>query len=457
MDRILRIAGPHFEQLRAHLFPGDGKEAVALLLCGRFQGRTAVLASQAVFPIPHSACALRAPDLINWPTSAALPAIERARAEELSVIKVHCHPTGWGRFSEQDDRSDSELLTSLSGWTLGTIEHGSAVLLPNGRLFGRMMTIDGRLVPLDRIAIAGADLVFWDNRVSETIRAADQRNAQAFGPGTVKLLKTLSVGIAGCSGTGSWVVEMLARLGVGRLVLVDPDRVEDRNLNRIVGSTKADADAARLKVDVMKRSVEAMGFGTVVEPFATDLAAPETIKALAECDVLFGCLDSADGREILNRISSCFCIPFFDVGVRLDADGQGGVNYVGGAVHYIEPGGSSLLSRRVITSEGMAADELRRTNPDEFERRRKEGYIRGAAVDSPAVSSVNGFHAAMAVNDFLARIHPFRLTPNHEIDAVCSNITGGYLHHESVEDACPVYSRLVGRSGQAPLLDRVGL
>ena len=62
------------------------------------------------------------------------------------------------------------------------------------------------------------------------------RHAQAFGTGTTALLRNLSVAIVGCSGTGSIVAEQLARLGAGRLVLVDPDRVEEKNLNRIPAS-----------------------------------------------------------------------------------------------------------------------------------------------------------------------------------------------------------------------------
>ncbi len=31
----LRIAGGHYDRLRAHLYPGDNKEAVGVMLCGR--------------------------------------------------------------------------------------------------------------------------------------------------------------------------------------------------------------------------------------------------------------------------------------------------------------------------------------------------------------------------------------------------------------------------------------
>lgn len=456
--RILRISDLHFEQLRAHLFPGDGNEAVALILCGRYAGQSSILVSHSIFPIARSNCSVRLPDLVSWPTAVALPAFARAQAEDLTIMKVHSHPGGFRRFSKQDDRSDLELLTSLAGWTNESIEHGSVVMLPSGEMFGRVLSSRGIFEPLNRVTIAGADVRFFDASPTHIkLLDRDGRTAQAFGIGTVSLLKRMTIGVAGCSGTGSWVVEMLARAGVGRLVLVDPDRVEDRNLNRIVASTAADARKSRLKVHVMRRSVRAMGLGTKVETIDEEIASKRAISALAECDVLFGCLDSADGRDLLNRISACFNVPLFDIGVRLDADGKGGVSYVGGAVHFISPGGSSLLSRKVISAEGIAADELRRRDPAEFEQRLKEGYIRGVFVNRPAVSSVNGFHAALAVNEFLARIHPFRLTGNRDVDALYSNISGTYLQTEVFSKSCPIYGSLLGTGDRMPLLGLVNV
>jgi hypothetical protein len=53
----LRIAGVHAGLLRRHLFPGDGKEAVAFALCGRHRGSsTDVLVMRDLFPIAYADC-----------------------------------------------------------------------------------------------------------------------------------------------------------------------------------------------------------------------------------------------------------------------------------------------------------------------------------------------------------------------------------------------------------------
>lgn len=53
-----------------------------------------------------------------------------------------------------------------------------------------------------------------------------------FTPEQREKLKVARIGIAGCGGLGSNVAMMLARSGIGTLVLIDGDRVERSNLNR---------------------------------------------------------------------------------------------------------------------------------------------------------------------------------------------------------------------------------
>lgn len=109
-----------------------------------------------------------------------------------------------------------------------------------------------------------------------------------------------------------------------------------------------------------------------------------------------------------------YSIPYFDLGVRLDADGQGGVSYVCGSVHYLQPDGSSLIGRAMISMDDVEAEGLARRNPGEYERRRREGYIRNVHVERPAVITINMQIAAMAANEFIARLHPYRRIDNAE-------------------------------------------
>lgn len=76
------------------------------------------------------------------------------------------------------------------------------------------------------------------------------RQIRVFGQAGQRALGKLVVGIVGLGGIGSLVFILLVRLGVLRMVAVDPDTVEETNLNRLAGSTIADAENRTPKVDM---------------------------------------------------------------------------------------------------------------------------------------------------------------------------------------------------------------
>lgn len=457
MKSLLRISGIHYEVLKAHLFPGDGLEAAALLLCGQHRGKDrTILTAAECFPIPYEACTERRADRLSWKTEAILPALERAAKRGYSIVKVHSHPTAFEAFSALDDDSDSRLFPSVYGWVDG-VPHASAVMLPAGRMFGRTVDERARFIPLDGVSVAGHDLQFWHREVQDLVEDFDTKNAQAFGSGTIAKLRGLTIAIIGCSGTGSIVAEVLARLGVGRLILIDPDIVKRKNLNRILNATLADADAKRSKVRVLKEAIEGFGLGTVVEVLESSLDTPAAIRAVAEADIVFGCMDTIEGRHVLNRLATFYAIPYFDLGVRLIADGKGGVSHVCGTVHYLQPGGSSLLSRGLYTLDQLQAEALRRTNPEEYASRLKDGYIGGVQEERPAVISVNMQVSSLGVNEFLARLHPYRQYDNADFAIHRVSLEQGAFFHERESEPCKVLSRWIGRGDVSPLLDMPSL
>jgi hypothetical protein len=451
----LRFTAGQVDELHRHLFPGDGNEAVALVLCGRRSAEdTHILCAHKILVVPHNECHERGPLRVHWPTALGRPIYDEAMRKQMAVLKIHSHPGYYRQFSEVDDESDTQLFGSLHAWTDDGMPHASAVMLPNKEMLARVVASDMRFVPVDRILVAGDDIGFFDcDPLHRTVAAKDLRTAQAFGEKTVMLLNSLRVGVVGCSGTGSWVIEQLARLGVGELILVDPDVVEHKNLNRIVNSMLKDAEKNAPKVEVLKAAIETIGDCTKVTARQESLFNLGVLRELATCDVLFGCMDSVDGRDLLNRLATFYTIPYFDLGVRLDADGGGGVDVTCGSVHYLLPGGSSLLSRGVYTPEALRAATLRRTNPEQFESEVLEGYIKGAKVDSPAVVSVNGLCASLAVNNLMARLHPFRIEPNSEIRHQWFDLINGIFGSGDGEGPCRALQQYTGRGDMEPFLD----
>ena len=370
-------------------------------------------------------------------------------------MKFHSHTEGYASFSSTDDESDRQTFSSISAWLDDGESHGSVVMLPDGSLFGR--SIRSRLwQPFDSITVVGDDILHWHSGQSDDpVAPALVAQTQLFGAGTTARLRHLRVGVVGCSGTGSIVVELLTRLGVGTLILVDDDRVEERNLNRIVNARRADID--RPKVDVLAEGVQLIGFGTKVIPLPLNLYDVRAVNAIAACDLVFGCMDTAEGRHLLNRIATFYILPYFDLGVHLRANDRGGIDEACGVVHYIQPGGSSLLSRGAYGLERVRAENLRRTDPEKYREQLEVNYIEGVDEKSPAVVSVNATIASLAVNEFLARIHPFRSCKNSDGAIIYFDFMETMVVREEEREACPLLKPLVGLGDVIPILDMPSL
>ena len=453
MQIKLRLTQSDHAAVRKHLLPGDGLEAVAVALCGRRGSHQRhVLTVKSLVPIPYNECKVRTPDRVTWSTQRLVPLLEEASRSDLGILKIHSHPGGYSQFSSVDDESDADLFNSIFGWTDSEFPHASAVMLPDGRMFGRAILQDGSFQELDSIMVPGDDLHFWVPQGPTESPSFAQRHAQLFGAGTIRRLRRMSVAVVGCSGTGSPVIEQLARLGVGRLVLVDPDRVEDKNLNRILNASREDAYLRRQKVEVMARAIARMGFDTEVEIIAEDLATPRAVKVVAECDAVFGCMDGVEGRHLLNRLATFYVMPYFDIGVKLEADGKGGIDEACAAVHYIRPDGSSLIDRSVYTMDQLRAAGLRRTDPKAYREQVRVGYIHGIQEDRPAVISINMQMASTAVNEFLARLHPYRLDGNDDFAVIRTSFVQRMDYCEREPDGFGYFSPHIGKGDLRPLL-----
>jgi hypothetical protein len=434
----LRMSGSQYMQLQRFSLSPIGADPGVLGLCGRLSGNEV-----------HALCVREFHELARG---------EPARDEVLRALHQRAEELGWGIVSFHCSRDVAGASALMKHWfSIGPRAIDATVgISENGRLEGWWLFPHDTLRQFDLISIVGDDLRFWfpEAEKTEAEPGFKVRFRQAFGACTTTLLARLTVAVVGCSGTGSLVVEQLARSGVGRFVLVDPDRVEHKNLNRILNTTVEDARLARYKVEVAADAVTRMGLGTTTEAIPHNLMTIEAVRRVAECDVLFGCVDGAEGRFLMNKLASFYSIPYIDVGVRLDADGKGGISQICGTVHYLRPGESSLLSRGAITMEAVEAEGLRRTNPEAYEDQVKSKYIVGVQEDRPAVISVNMHYASLAVIELLARLHSFRVEGNGPFAQLGSSLTDPRFEPMKPDgDPCVVLGRHVGRGDTNPLLD----
>lgn len=115
-------------------------------------------------------------------------------------------------------------------------------------------------------------------------------------PGMTEVLDRATIGIAGCGGLGSNAAMLLVRAGVGHLVLVDFDKVEESNLNRQhffrsdIGKPKAAALAVHLR---------AINPAIRLDLHETMLSRETVTATFAPCDILIEAFDRAEAKEWL--------------------------------------------------------------------------------------------------------------------------------------------------------------
>lgn len=312
---------------------------------------------------------------------------------------------------------------------------------------------DSALMPVDICEVVGHSIVINPSKAGIDLSNDFYiRTKQAFGKGTTEIFSSLTVGIAGVSGTGSIVAEQLFRLGVKRLVLVDDDSVEEVNLGRILNAGKTDAILHRNKAEMLKERYEAMGLKSEIVAVPSTIADRDALRHLSQCDVLFGCLDSADGRMQLNRIGTFYTVPLIDVGVKLVSN-DGELSEISTAVRYIIPGEASLHSLGVYSTEQLQSESLRRADPAAYQARLQEKYIIGARESAPAVISINMMASSIAVQELINRIHNYRDTPNEDVEVVSCNLLEPCFRIDPPANADTALAKYLGRGDCIPFLD----
>jgi molybdopterin/thiamine biosynthesis adenylyltransferase len=149
------------------------------------------------------------------------------------------------------------------------------------------------------------------------------RLKSAFGLAAAEKLKSATVAVIGAGGTGSMVIEILARAGVGKLIIIDPDFVTDSNLERLHGGFPKHALNRTPKVIVAMEHVKSIDPECEVKGCIGALPQDEAINAVIHADIAIGCTDQQHSRLSLSDLTIRYLIPAIDAGVMLEgADGR---------------------------------------------------------------------------------------------------------------------------------------
>ena len=375
-------------------------ESAGVILAERLNGGSVLLARH-LSVIPDAAYTIRQRDRIRIDPVALNRLIRPARDRGLSVLTVHTHPgTNVPWFSTADDAGDSVLMRSL--FTQMTGPHGSLVVAGNSQVAcGRAWTTTENVVPVG-LHVVGKTLRVMSPDATDRREEWFDRQRLALGEAGQRTLRGLHVAVIGLGGTGSVTFAQLVHLGVGQITVIDGDRVEDTNISRIFGATTADANVT-WKVDVAARYAAAVGLGTNVNIIRGHLGKDIDPNVLADCDVVFSCVDAHMPRALLNRVSYEKAILLFDMGSAFRVHEEI-VTAGSGRVVIVGPGRPCLACWGHIDANRIRVESLPQ---NERMRQAAEGYVSGADVPQPSVVAFNAMISGAAVIEFLRTVTGF--------------------------------------------------
>ena len=353
--------------------------------------------------------------------------------------------------------SDAELFDYYNAYFNDNRPVASLVMVPDKSIFGRVILPSGEFIEISKISVIGERQTYhYSESIDHTLPSYTIRNQQTFGKSTTLTLQKLKVGVVGCSGLGSATILELARSGIGELVLVDTEKIGIENVNRIF-ATSVD-DIGKYKVDFFKEKILEYGLKvkvTAIKGEEGDVTkSMVALEQLSHCDHIFGCTDAYLPREVINRLATYYIIGYTDLAIGLESDGKGGIDSIVGWIRYLIPGGSSLFTRGMYDSRDLERESLMKENPEEFQRRQNEKYIKGAKEKSPPVISLNATVSSLGVTDFLDRIHAFKYKLEQ---GFCIDFCENKIDSEPEYRNCPSLKSHVGRGRVTPFLNLMGI
>lgn len=122
-----------------------------------------------------------------------------------------------------------------------------------------------------------------------------------------KILHKSKVCVIGCGGLGGYIIEMLARLGIGHITAVDSDGFDLTNLNRQILSNEK--NLGKPKALMAKERIELVNPEVEVKPIVAYLDRSNAKEILSGHDLVIDGLDNIESRLILEEVCEDLEIP----------------------------------------------------------------------------------------------------------------------------------------------------
>jgi molybdopterin/thiamine biosynthesis adenylyltransferase/proteasome lid subunit RPN8/RPN11 len=383
----VRIEAEQLAVVREHVEDFMRGEEAGYLVCSVSQvfGR-AILLAREWRPVPEWAIERNAHgSVLSWSAKFNGEALQRAFDLDGTLVLIHSHGTAQPRFSD-DDRQKEPAFFAPASRMLDPFPTGS-ILLGKGDAAGTFWRAGVRAGRFRRLVVLGETIESWRATELQLLRRERlTRLAPVIGPEGDAKVADARVAVIGISGGGSHVVQQLAHQGVGAIIAIDDDTIDESNLGRVVGATYIDIDKTK-KTDLAERIATAIDPGIRVVKVKKRFPSADAIAALKSADIIVGCVDTFRAREAINLFCRRYMIPLVDIGVTLDSRGERLIRADGQLI--VTMPGRPCMRCWFLTDAVL----------DREQRERPAGYNRNPnAPGDPQVVSMNGTLASEACN-----------------------------------------------------------
>lgn len=316
-------------QLCDHLIREDGEEDLIFALWNYSNGskRDTALIYELIFPENGDR---QRHGNVSFNPQYIKRVCREASQKKCGIVFIHSHPfPGRQNMSDDDIIAEKEKLSEtvevltdfpLVGMTVGSDKTWSGRIWNYNEKKGEY-----QIQWAESVRCVGEQLkIDFNNDLIKSPKFSQQfkRTRAVWGQQNHEKLAKMRIGIVGLGSVGSMVAEALARMGMEKFVLIDFDKVETHNLDRLVGATKDDIGS--YKVDIAKRQINTVGTAENIKirELNKSLYLKEAYISALDCDILFSCVDRPRARYILNHIAYAHLIPVIDGGIQVRFDGD---------------------------------------------------------------------------------------------------------------------------------------
>lgn len=235
------------------------------------------------------------------------------------------------------------------------------------------------------------------------------------------VVREATVLVVGAGALGNEVLKNLALMGVGKILIVDFDTIEDSNLSRSV--LFRETDHGRRKAEVAAEAVKSLNPDVCVKAWHGDINYEMGLGVFRHVDAIVGCLDNREARLSINRFSWAVGRPWVD----------GAIQELMGIVRVFWPGQGACYEC-TLTDLDYQMINLRYSCP----LLARENILQGKVPTTPTSASIV---AAFQTQEALKLIHDMEVQPGKAlmINGLTNDI---YLTEYPVKEACFSHSTM---------------